>query len=51
MPHSVMPWVPLVLAPEWADNHPEEPSPRPGTEWLREVLERLTGQKIPTPGG
>ncbi len=37
-------WVPLVLAPEWADSHPDESPPRPGPELLREFFERLTRQ-------
>jgi Fe-S-cluster containining protein len=41
-------WVPLVLAPEWADEHPNTLPSRPGPELLREFFERLAGQ-IPTP--
>jgi Fe-S-cluster containining protein len=37
-------WVPLILAPEWADAHPEEPPPRPGPELVNEFLSRLTGK-------
>jgi Fe-S-cluster containining protein len=33
--------VPLVLAPEWAESHPEEPPPRPGPELLQELFEKL----------
>lgn len=33
--------VPLILAPEWADTHPDEPPPRPGPELLQELLGRL----------
>ena len=40
-------WVPLILAPEWVANHPDEPSPRPGPELLQEFIERLTAQKLP----
>lgn len=40
-------WVPLVMAPEWADAHPEEAPPRPGPELLRELFERLAGNKAP----
>ena len=43
-------WVPLVLAPEWAEAHPEEPPPRPGPELLGQFFEHLTGQKIPPAG-
>jgi Fe-S-cluster containining protein len=35
-------WVPLSLAPEWAEAHPEEPPPRPGTELLEELFRNLT---------
>ncbi len=38
-------WVPLVQAPDWADAHPEEPTERPGTEWLKELLDHLTNRK------
>lgn len=34
-------WVPLVLAPDWAETHPEEPAKQTGPEILREVFERL----------
>jgi Fe-S-cluster containining protein len=34
-------WVPLILAPEWAEDHPEELPDRPGPEWLRAVLEHV----------
>lgn len=37
-------WVPLALAPEWADAHPEEPPPRPGPEVLRQLFDHLTGR-------
>jgi Fe-S-cluster containining protein len=40
-------WVPLVLAPEWADAHPIEPTERPGPELLRTFFELLTRQKAP----
>lgn len=34
-------WVPLVLAPEWADAHPDGAPPRPGPDLLREFFEQL----------
>jgi Fe-S-cluster containining protein len=34
-------WVPLILIPEWAEEHPDDLPPRPGPEWLRELFERL----------
>ncbi len=39
---TYIPWVPLILAPRWTDAHPDETTPRPGTEILREVFEHLT---------
>jgi Fe-S-cluster containining protein len=42
-----VPWVPLVLALEWAESHPEPPPTRTGMEWLGTLLEQLTGQKPP----
>jgi Fe-S-cluster containining protein len=33
-------WVPLILALDWADTHPEPP-PRPGPQLLEELLHRL----------
>jgi Fe-S-cluster containining protein len=34
-------WVPLIVAPEWADAHPDEPPPRPAPEWLSEAIGHL----------
>ena len=34
-------WVPLILAPQWAKTHPEQPEPRPGLELLQELLGHL----------
>lgn len=42
-------WVPLVLAPEWAEANPDEALPRPGPELLKELFEHLTGKDIPAP--
>ena len=41
--------VPLVLAPEWAENHPEEPPARTATDWVVEAIGRLTGTLPPPP--
>jgi hypothetical protein len=51
-----VPWVPLILALEWADAHAHEPKPRPGHEVLREFFDCLTGkgvsqEKIDSAGG
>ncbi len=40
-----VPWVPLILAPEWADAHPAEPRQRPGMELLRELFNQLSAGK------
>jgi Fe-S-cluster containining protein len=37
-------WVPLVLALEWAEGHPDDP-PRPGPDLVREFLQRLVEKK------
>ena len=42
-------WVALILALEWADAHPDESPPRPGTELVHELLSRLVGKEIPRP--
>jgi Fe-S-cluster containining protein len=39
--HFLERWVPLILAPEWAEAHPDDPPPRPGPELLRELLDHL----------
>jgi Fe-S-cluster containining protein len=43
-------WVPLVLAPEWAEAHPEEPEARPGPDLLAQFFEHVTRQKVPPVG-
>lgn len=41
-------WVPLVLAPEWAAQHPDTATPRPGPEWLGPILEKIRdGSEFP----
>ena len=34
-------WVPLILAVEWAETHPDDQPPRSGVEWLREFFTEL----------
>lgn len=34
-------WVPLILAPEWAESHPDNAPPRPGPALLSAFMERL----------
>jgi Fe-S-cluster containining protein len=41
-------WVPLILAPEWADNHPDETPPQPGPDLLRAFFEQLAAKEIPS---
>ena len=42
-------WVPLIVAPEWADTHPDKSVPRPGTDIVQELFETLSGTKLPSP--
>lgn len=44
-------WIPLILATAWADAHPDQSPPRPGTELLREFFSYLSGQEIPEAEG
>src|SRR5262249_11986502 len=37
-------WVPLILALEWAETHPEEPAALTGPQLLEEFFKRLTGK-------
>ncbi|MBW3624256.1 MAG: hypothetical protein KY468_12690, partial [Armatimonadetes bacterium] len=49
---SVIPWVPLILAPDWADQHPEEDPPRTGPEIVGEffsLISRLRPADAPEP--
>src|SRR5262245_51881102 len=38
-------WVPLVLALEWADKHPDASPPRPGPELTRELFQHVADQE------
>lgn len=40
--HFLERWVPLILAPEWAEVHPVDPPPKPGLELLRDLLVHLS---------
>jgi Fe-S-cluster containining protein len=42
-------WVPLVLAPEWTESHPEETAERTGPDLLKELFERLGKRCAPSP--
>jgi Fe-S-cluster containining protein len=41
-PAEFMPWVPLILAPEWAEEHADALPIRPGTEIIEEFFARLS---------
>jgi len=38
-------WVPLIVAPEWADSNPDHSCPRPGPELVRELLQHMANQE------
>jgi Fe-S-cluster containining protein len=40
-------WVPLILAPSWAETHPDQSSPVPGTELVRQFFSHLTSKDLP----
>jgi Fe-S-cluster containining protein len=42
-------WVPLILAPEWAEAHPEEPAARPGPVWMNALVEKIVRKELPLP--
>jgi Fe-S-cluster containining protein len=42
-------WVPLVLAPEWVESHPDQTVARPGPEWFTLLFQRLARQKSSSP--
>jgi Fe-S-cluster containining protein len=39
-------WVPLIVAPEWAEAHPDEDPLRPGPAIVSEFLSALTGTEV-----
>ncbi len=41
--------VPLILAPEWAESHPDPSPARPGPEWVTLLFGQLTGKEMPAP--
>jgi Fe-S-cluster containining protein len=41
--------VPLILALEWAEAHPDLSPARPGPDWITLLFQRLTGQEAPAP--
>ncbi len=44
-PARFIPWVPLVLAPDWASAHPDTSETRPAGEMVRSVFAELAGPK------
>jgi Fe-S-cluster containining protein len=36
-------WLPLIVAPEWAETQTAAPARRTGPDWLRKLFERLAG--------
>jgi Fe-S-cluster containining protein len=44
-----VPWVPLVLALQWTEEHPEEDVSQPGPELLAQLFGRLTGKAVQAP--
>jgi Fe-S-cluster containining protein len=47
----LVPWVPLVLAPDWASAHADTSESRPAIELVRDVFAVLTGSKAGPKGG
>ena len=43
-----IPYVPMILALEWAENNPENMPPKPGPMILKEMFENLSGQEVKT---
>lgn len=44
-PRRLIPWVPLVLAPDWASAHPDASAPRPVEEVFKGVFDELARRK------
>ncbi|MCM3875142.1 MAG: YkgJ family cysteine cluster protein [Thermoanaerobaculia bacterium] len=44
-PARFIPWVPLVLAPDWAAAHPDASEPRPAEELVQSVFAELARRK------
>jgi Fe-S-cluster containining protein len=42
-------WIPLVLAPQWAQTHAEETTHRSGPQQLQALFSELTGKAVPPP--
>jgi Fe-S-cluster containining protein len=46
---GVNPCLPLILALEWTDEHPEDREMLTGPKWVQYFFEDLSGEKIPPP--
>jgi Fe-S-cluster containining protein len=44
--NASLPWIPLILAPEWAAAHAEEGPSLPGPRWVEKLIRALTGKEI-----
>jgi Fe-S-cluster containining protein len=44
-----VPWVPLILALQWTEEHPDDEPARPGPELLAELFAKLTGKERQVP--
>jgi hypothetical protein len=44
---ELVPWVPLVMAPQWAASHPAGPPSHTGPELTRLIFEELSGRGVP----
>jgi Fe-S-cluster containining protein len=42
-------WVPLLLALEWTEAHPDRSATRPAPQWVQEFFERLSQRSLPAP--
>lgn len=43
------PYMPLIAALEWVDEHGQDCETRPGPKWIQQFFERLSGAAIPDP--
>jgi Fe-S-cluster containining protein len=46
---GVNPYIPLIMALEWTEQHPGEVEYRPGPKWVQDFFEALSGAEIPDP--
>jgi Fe-S-cluster containining protein len=46
---GVTPYIPLIMALEWTEQHAAEVEYRPGTKWVQDFFEALSGAEIPDP--